>query len=146
MLQKIIHIEAEFFLSSPYNYRESRRSEKSAKWNPPRRYCIRTDFVTYTPVRTGISTWGTEREGKPKAEQSWARHALLAAGEFTLLIIKEKYFNLFHKHNHGNNWKPWRTNWRFVTGNNAFCFLKPAFSDLPSKGRHITDLKGKGAV
>lgn len=57
----------------------------------------------YTPVRTGISTWGTEGEGKPKAEQSWARHALLAAGEFTSLIIKEKYFNLFHKHNHGNN-------------------------------------------
>lgn len=81
--QKIfINTKAEFFLSSPYNYRvyrrESLRSEKSTNLNPPRRYWIWADFVTYTPVWTGINTWGIE--GKPKAEQSWARHALLGTG------------------------------------------------------------------
>lgn len=45
---------------------------------------------------------GNRREAQGRAELGQACF-VRAAGEFTLLIIKEKYFNLFHKRNHEYN-------------------------------------------
>lgn len=50
-------------------------------------------------------------------------------GEFSLLILKEKYFNLFHKHNHGKKTKTMTDqltvcDWEQCFLSSEVCFLR----------------------